>query len=426
MQVENNLVALNLDTLPIEELWNNNTDKPAKIHNIHSYPAKFPSFITTEAIKYAQKKGIKLKKIADIFCGCGTASYESIKNDFPFWGCDINPVATLIARTKSNSYDLVKINIYFLEMKEYYFTEEFETCKELENERIKYWFNESQIIKLSKLKKTIKKVLSNEQDKKYSDFFYCGFSNILKAGSYWLSKSIKPQIDKAKKIQDVWELFDNQIKMMVKAIADTEKLGNKKVQIKTQNFLQLNISKPFVDLIVTSPPYVTSYEYADLHQLSTIWLDYATDFRDFRKGSIGSLYHEYDYKNNINLLNNIGKEICEKLLCVDKQKTKSVIKYFLDMQETVNKAFSMIRYNGMILFVIGNTEYKNVKIDNAKHLILSMQETGFSQIEIYRRNIKNKILTPYRDANGKFSSDKNSRKVYSEEFVIIGRKFNAN
>ena len=27
-----------------------------------------------------------------------------------------------------------------------------------------------------------------------------------------------------------------------------------------------------VDLIVTSPPYVTSYEYADLHQLSSLWL----------------------------------------------------------------------------------------------------------------------------------------------------------
>lgn len=34
-----------------------------------------------------------------------------------------------------------------------------------------------------------------------------------------------------------------------------------------------------VDLLVTSPPYVTSYEYADLHQLSLIWLRFGDDYR---------------------------------------------------------------------------------------------------------------------------------------------------
>lgn len=426
MKVENKLVEINLDTLPIEELWNNYNSKPDRIHNIHSYPAKFPSFITTEAINYARQKGIKLKKVADIFCGCGTASYESIKNNVSFWGCDINPVATLIARTKSNSYNLNKIMEYFLAIKQSYLLDEHFIIEENENERIKYWFDLEQILKLSKIKKAILKVNSNKDEIKYKDFFLCGFSNILKASSYWLAKSIKPQIDKRKKIPDAWYLYEKQINMMLSAIEGTEINANKKVEINTQNFLEIQIDKPFVDLIVTSPPYVTSYEYADLHQLSTIWLDYAQDFRAFRKGSIGSLYHDYDYKKNINGLNSIGKEICERLIYVDKQKTKSVIKYFMDMQETVDKSYAMIRENGMILFVIGNTEYKNVKIDNAKHLILSMQEVGFSQIEIYRRNIKNKILTPYRDVNGKFSSDKNSRKVYSEEFIIIGRKLNVN
>ena len=34
-----------------------------------------------------------------------------------------------------------------------------------------------------------------------------------------------------------------------------------------------------------------------------------------------------------------------------------------------------------------------------------------------------KILTPYRDVNGKFASIKGcSRKVYSEEFVIFAKK----
>jgi len=45
-----------------------------------------------------------------------------------------------------------------------------------------------------------------------------------------------------------------------------------------------------VDLIVSSSPYVTSYEYADLHQLSTIWLDLASDLTEYKKQFIGTSY----------------------------------------------------------------------------------------------------------------------------------------
>ena len=44
-------------------------------------------------------------------------------------------------------------------------------------------------------------------------------------------------------------------------------------------------------LIVTSPPHVTSYEYADLHQLTALWMEYTKDLSDFRKRFIGTSYH---------------------------------------------------------------------------------------------------------------------------------------
>jgi hypothetical protein len=37
---------------------------------------------------------------------------------------------------------------------------------------------------------------------------------------------------------------------------------------------KLKINDDSVTLVITSPPYVTSYEYADLHQLTSIWLGY--------------------------------------------------------------------------------------------------------------------------------------------------------
>jgi arylsulfatase A-like enzyme len=94
------------------------------------------------------------------------------------------------------------------------------------------------------------------------------------------------------------------------------------------------------------------------------------------------------------------------------------------MQDVVKKTYNLLNTDGMIMFVIGNTEYKGVKIDNVKHLANSLREAGYQTILASKRKISKKILTPYRDKNGKFTTDVNGRKVYSEEFILIGRKNN--
>ena len=91
------------------------------------------------------------------------------------------------------------------------------------------------------------------------------------------------------------------------------------------------------------------------------------------------------------------------------------------MQKIPDVCKKMLKNNGMILMVIGNTEYKGVRIDNAKHLLESMQNSGFKNLEITKRKITGKILTPYRDAAGRFSSNNNEREVYAEEFIVVGR-----
>jgi len=177
-----------------------------------------------------------------------------------------------------------------------------------------------------------------------------------------------------------------------------------------------------VDMIITSPPYVTSYEYADLHQLSSLWLGYTEDYRELRKGSIGSLYHVYNFDKELKRLNDTGTEIVFRLVSQHKAKARAVAKYFLDMQHAAKTCFSMLSDNGMALFVIGNTEYKGIKIDNALHLAESLLNSGFVNVLVTKRKISKKILTPYRDMRGRFTKDGTGRKVYAEEFILIGRK----
>ena len=227
--------------------------------------------------------------MADIFCGCGTVAYETVKANRHFWGCDINPVATLIARTKSRHYDNDRLASYLKQVIKAFALQTFdETDAIANNERVKYWFPQQQIEDLSKLKQTIETIVNEEI---YREFFLCAFSNILKSCSRWLTKSIKPQVDPNKKPHDVLSAFNIQVKKMQKANQVNE-INDGLADIETTNCLTKNVERPFVDLLVTSPPYVTSYEYADLHQLSTLWLGYTDDYRSFREGTIGSLHGE--------------------------------------------------------------------------------------------------------------------------------------
>lgn len=420
-----NVNVSEIDNITVGNEWNVSENKEYLMHSIHAYPAKFPAFIAAKAFDYAEAEGVDVKKVADIFCGCGTVALEAKLHGKEFWGCDINPVATLIAKIKSDSYEVSILNKYYEKIEEglkrIQVSEEY---YKRSNRRIQYWFTEKSFLDLIKIKLVIEKEVVVEQ---YKNVFLCLFSAILKASSKWLTKSIKPQIDPDKKEIDIKKIFEKQYLKFVRAVEQINHRISEKdsVEIVNENFLTIN-ELPMVDLIISSPPYVTSYEYADLHQLSTLWLDYAEDYRDLRQGSIGSVYNSENVNLEMESLNEIGKEIVNNLLKISNNKkptskVRSVARYYLDMQNVIKRCSKMINNNGMVFFVVGDTEYKGVQVKNSQHLIECLISEGFSEIKAAKRRISNKLLTPYRDDIGRFSSDKAQRTIYHEEFVISGR-----
>ena len=192
------------------------------------------------------------------------------------------------------------------------------------------------------------------------------------------------------------------------------------IQINQRSILKIRTESK-VDLLVSSPPYVTSYEYADLHQISTLWLDFAGDYKDLRKGTIGSVYNNTNYEKNKTKLFSSGVAVVDKFFAVDKCRAKNTAKYFIDMQNSMKKCYALLKPKGQALFVIGNTEYKGVRINNIQHLIESMFQVSFARVFITKRKNSNKLLTPYRTASGKFATSATaSRKIYAEEFLVKG------
>ena len=404
-------------------MWDFGDAREDLIHRIHPYPARFPSFITTKALQYAEEQGVDVRNVADVFCGCGTTAVEAKRNGKDFWGCDINPLATLIAQVKTHRYRDKDLERTYDAIREEAARSSVTGEERAEvSDRIRYWFDQGRSDDLIRLDRAIQ--AKTRPYSAHRKFFQCGFSAILKTTSRWLTKSIKAQLDPEKKPRDVMEAFHDQVTLM--RLANEENSfprPSPETRIRTKNFLGRTSSRQKANLIVTSPPYVTSYNYADIHQLSTLWLGYATDYRALRRNMLGNRHGVRAPREC--LIRKLGGSAWSTYRAMrneDPHHASSIARYFVDLDKAVRRCLDVLENRGMAVFVIGNTQYKGVSVDNAKHLEMSMRRFGFKKILAIPRKVSLKIMTPYRDPRGRFTRDSSQRKVYAEEFVLIGRK----
>lgn len=391
-------------------------------HGYHRYPAKFiPQIVGPLIEKYTQKGNF----VVDPFGGCGTTLVESKIRGRPSIGVDINPVAVLITKAKITPINPVKLEREFVNLKDRFGS--YGAAQKIKvpvHKRIDYWFKPEEKKKLSFIFSEILKL----EDQNIRDFFCCGFSNILKNCSIWLQKSNKPTRDLNKKPAEPFLAFLRQVKRMIRANTEFFNIIQERGFLKTfcrvycTDARKIPVKNNSTSLIVTSPPYVTSYEYADLHQLSALWFEYIKDLSDFRKRFIGTSYHN---KKELVLNSALAENIRDELTNKDEKTAEEVATYFSEMNQVFKEMRRILQKGGRTCIVIGNTCLKGVKILNAEVFTEQLQNTGFEIDDIIKREIPSKNLPSIRDEKtGRFAklSNKNKVSVYPTEYILIMQK----
>lgn len=391
-------------------------------HGYHRYPAKFIPQIVSRLIEKYTKRG---DFIVDPFGGCGTTLVESKVMGRPSIAVDINPVAVLITKAKITPLDSNKIEKEYIFLKKRLETYNKDIKVKIpQHERINYWFKPEEKRKLAFILAEISKV----EDQDMRDFLFCGFSNILKNCSIWLQKSNKPTRDLNKIPSEPISTFLKQIKKMLQGNTKLFEILEKNKNLKTKSKVfcadarKIPIKGSTISLIVTSPPYVTSYEYADLHQLTVLWLEYTKDLSDFRKRFIGTSYHT---KKDLILNSTIAENIRTKLLKIDKKTADEVSTYFSEMNQVFVEMKRILKKGGKTCIVVGNTSLRGVSILNAEVFVEQLQNIGLKVINIIKREIPSKNLPSVRDKKtGKFAkiTDKNKISAYPTEYILVMEK----
>lgn len=399
--------------------WSADVPPSAGMHGIHAYPARFPAEIVRQAFAQARRDGTHVRRVADPFCGSGTVAHEAALQGIAFWGCDVNPVATLIAKAKGLRLDPVAFRSQAERiLLAFEGASSAPPLSRVAVDRLLPWYAPEQFRHLSKLRNAI----ASEVDGEEAIAFDCAFSAILKATSLWRARSVKPSRDGAKRAVPVVEAFQRQCLSMARAFADVASCPPPEATIVRGDILRVGAPATLVDLIVTSPPYATTYDYADLHQLSTVWLGLADDHRQLRPSTIGSCARRASFGPAARDLNTVGIQVVFALFERHRPMAEAVAAYYLDMQRAAVRCHRFLRPGGMATFVIGNTRCRGVEIDNANHLVESLLDAGFSGVRVERRQIGKKANTPYRLANGRLSTASDGLRLYAEEYVLMASK----
>jgi len=446
------------DLKQVETLWGP--------HGYHRYPAKFIPQLVHRVIKTYSAPG---DLVGDPFLGSATTGIEALRLGRRFWGSDISQVALLISRAKCTPIchpelcetwrrldeqldGVQRVGRRHLSAEEKEAIAAVDIARATPEERFSYWFPAAYRASLEDI---LQQILAHSKEITRT-FFLCGFSNILKRCSIWLSGSTKAQKDVCKVLGDPVEEFRKQIRDMVKrnklywddiveSGRDPFKLLNQ-CHISLEDARQLTLPDAVFDLLVTSPPYATCYEYKEIHQLTQLWFERygILSSNNAQEGWIGSkgISHRtmseipasFDFRES--LLLHTGSSVANAALAElgalatgsiaqgVKREVQALCYYFRDMDCALCELARVTAPDKRFVLIIGDSYRRGVTIPTSEALCEMALGSGFELERRIVRKIPARVLVSTRNkTTGRFSSTALSdMQVYPEEYVLVFRR----
>jgi len=405
-------------------------------HCYHRYPAKFIPQVARRLIEEHSAAG---DMVLDPFMGSGTTLVEAIVSGRKARGIDINPAAVVASRAKTRAIEPERLHKALTDFNAQLQLHESargmpvlfsppEPLLPANQERLDWWFPRDQQERLG----SILRLIEDTRPGAVRDFLRCGFSHVLKTASYWLMKSSKPTRDKRKLAEGV----PNPVAPLRRHLAKMERANaqfwemlpeamrtGRPADVRAGDARALPWPDESIHLVVTSPPYVTSYEYAHLHELTTLWLGELADLAVTKDQFIGSAAARG--RGEAEAESDTSRRIVAALRGQSQAMAEEVRQYFLDMQDVFRETHRVLRPGGTLCNVIGNTALKGVEVLNAEVHAEIMADLGFELADVIKRVIPSKTLPQIRDPKtGKFTSRGKGALVeaYPEEFILVARK----
>lgn len=327
-------------------------ERPHKIESIHPYPAKFIGDLPRTLMQLLPcPKGTL---VFDPFAGSGTTLSEAQRQGLPSVGIDLNPIACLITRVRTQGIP----NNLLKTAEAIRLSAERKSHHERDIPNLDHWFKQDVQISVAALVERIEE----ETDPVLRDALRLALSSILVRVSNQESDTRYAAIDKNVCGRDVFTQFIAAVGKLHKALLTRDwKLEPAKVI--EGNTLEIPASDlgGRVGLVITSPPYPNAYEYWLYHKYRMWWLGF--DPISVKENEIGARAHFF------------------------KKNSHTEENFWHQMRDTFKLINEVLINQGYACFVIGRSKIHGKIIDNADIIQAVAAEIGFTTVSRTERVI---------------------------------------
>lgn len=336
--------------------WNfKNSNTDVLTSRIHPYHAKFIPQIPEKIIE-----NTKSQKIIDPFVGSGTTTMIAGNKQIKSAGFDLNPLACLISKVKCRNYNTDKLKEEYNKLNINY-----KTNKIIDFPDKYKWYRKDVHQQMSGIYNAINKI----ENKKRRDFYKVVFSSIVnkvsktpKRNSY-IGDNMFPEdknnnIKPTTKKYDVEKIFKNSLYNKIQLVDRLNEVTEPNIYNKDSKNIS-DICKKDFDLMITSPPYPNSVDYAKYHRLSFYWLGF--ELKETKENEIGARY---------------------------KRGRKNAIEdYFKEVKKVYNEVYKVLKDNSNTFIVIGDSQKNKNRINNSQRTLNILEEIGFNHIQTMTREL---------------------------------------
>ena len=431
-------------------LLNGNNSNNINYHYVHFYPGRIYPYIPRYLFSLPEMQNIN-GILIDPFAGSGTILLEwlsLIRREA--WGVEINPLGRLITKIKTTPFSTDMVAEYMKKLHKIYSDSVEVDVDGLipPYDNIDLWFSKDAINKLARLKNAI---LNLEAETNLEDFFWLCFSNIIrkvsKADPYipppvvlklekymgttkhdrlkeHLERAISPNLWKIfkktveinhKKLDNIFALLRNS--HSGKIIWDDAR-RIKKAYLLECGLIDKSNSKPLppnsVDIIFTSPPYLTAQKYIRTSKLELLWLGYSVEeINRLEKKCIGTERVKFSDVYIKKLGYKSIDALLEKTYTKSRARAITVYSYFKNMIDVMKELHRILKVGGYLILVVGDNKVLGEWIGTYRLLADIAVDEGFKELIILRDNIKSRSMITRRNGSGG---------LIKEEYVMIFQK----
>lgn len=412
------------------QIWTSpDHDRREYAHSFFQYPAMMVPVVQKKVIEIIIKSKPSITNVLDPYMGSGTSLVACMENGLDCYGQDINPLAVLVTKTRTGPFYFGAIK----KRKEQLFDNiDKDKSKRIEAKfnGLHKWFKDEVIRELSKIVRAIR----GEKRLAVRRFYWVILAETVRLTSNDRTSTFKmharSQADILKRKLSPIDYFKYHFENCLDDVESYAKLLDESDKLSKGSyigFISLNladskqiiytpeIQKQYFDMLVTSPPYgdnKTTVTYGQYSYLPLQWIELKdideNTTRDFLRttseidsrglgGKIRKIKQED--MDKLFIESPTLKKIYNTLVATDFSKSKKVINFFYDINQSIKNIHSSLKVNSYQVWTVGNRTVAGIEIPNNEIMSEFIKYRGSVLIKTISREILNRRMAK-RNSSG--------------------------